>query len=68
LIQVAPVEVVALCDPDKNMLQSAVKIASERQKSRNKPQTYSDYRKMLGEHELEFCSSVLPITGTRSTR
>ena len=33
LIQVAPVEVVALCDPDKNMLAGAVELASQRQKS-----------------------------------
>ncbi|QEG33231.1 Gfo/Idh/MocA family protein [Bythopirellula goksoeyrii] len=53
LIQVAPVEVVALCDPDQHMLASAVNIAQERQPSHNKPQTYKDYRQMLGEHELD---------------
>jgi predicted dehydrogenase len=53
LIQVAPVEVVALCDPDKNMLKSAVEIASQRQKSHNKPPTYNDYRQMLKEHEFD---------------
>lgn len=53
LIQVAPVEVVALCDPDQHMLASAVNIAQERQPSHNKPQTYNDYRQMLGEHELD---------------
>ena len=37
LIQVAPAEVVAICDPDQNMLHSAVEIASQRQKSHNKP-------------------------------
>jgi predicted dehydrogenase len=53
LIQVAPVEVVAISDPDKNMLKSAVEIASERQKSKAKPQTYNDYRDMLKEHEFD---------------
>jgi predicted dehydrogenase len=53
LMQVAPVEVVALCDPDQNMLRSAVEIASERQKSHNKPATYNDYREMLKEHDLD---------------
>lgn len=53
LIQVAPVEVVALCDPDQNMLKSAVEIASQRQKSHNKPRTYNDYREMLKEHEFD---------------
>src|SRR5688572_16507448 len=53
LIQVAPVDVVAICDPDKNMLESAVKIASERQKSHAKPPTYNDYREMLKQHEFD---------------
>lgn len=53
LIQVAPVEVVAICDPDKNMLKSAVKIARERQASHEEPRTYNDYRTMLKEHEFD---------------
>jgi predicted dehydrogenase len=53
LIQVAPTEVVALCDPDQHMLQSAVEIASQRQKSHKKPHTYNDYREMLKEHEFD---------------
>jgi len=53
LIQVAPVEVVAICDVDKHMLAGAVEIASQRQKSGKKPLTYTDYRKMLKEHELD---------------
>ncbi len=51
LIQVAPVEVVALCDVDKKMLAGAADLVAERQKSRKKPQTYGDYRKMLKEHK-----------------
>lgn len=53
LIQVAPVEVVSLCDPDKQMLAGAVEIASQRQKSRKKPRTYTDYREMLKEKDLD---------------
>jgi predicted dehydrogenase len=53
LIQVAPAEAVAICDPDKNMLRSAVEIASQRQKSHKKPRTYGDYRQMLKEHEFD---------------
>jgi predicted dehydrogenase len=53
LIQVAPTEVSAICDPDQNMLRSAVEIASQRQKSHNKPRTYNDYREMLKEHEFD---------------
>ena len=53
LVQVAPVEIVCIADPDKNMLAEAVKIAQERQKSKKAPRTYNDYRDMLKEHELD---------------
>ena len=39
LIQVAPVEVVALCDVDKNLLSEAALMVSQRQKSRKKPRS-----------------------------
>src|SRR6266702_8296724 len=32
LVQVAPVEIISICDPDKHMLAEAVEIASQRQK------------------------------------
>src|SRR5262245_3148537 len=51
LIQVAPVEVVSLCDVDKKMLADAADMVAQRQASKKKPQTYSDYRKMLKENE-----------------
>jgi predicted dehydrogenase len=60
LIQVAPVEVVALADPDKHMLESAVQIASQRQKSHNKPRTYNDYTEMLKRHELDIVLIASP--------
>src|SRR3954454_21148827 len=53
LVQVAPVEIVSICDPDKHMLEEAVTIASERQKSRKRPRTYGDYRQMLKEKDLD---------------
>jgi predicted dehydrogenase len=53
LIQIAPVEVVSLCDVDKNMLASAAQIVSERQASKKKPRTYGDYRAMLEEKDLD---------------
>ncbi len=53
LVQVAPVEIVSICDPDKNMLASAVEIASQRQKSKKKPRAYNDYREMLKEKDLD---------------
>src|SRR5438093_5615735 len=53
LIQVAPAEVVSICDPDKHMLAEAVEIASRRQKSRKQPRTYNDYREMLKAKDLD---------------
>ena len=53
LIQVTPVEVLALCDPDRQMLDGAVTIARQRQKSGNTPRVYADYRRMLHEHEFD---------------
>lgn len=53
LIQVSPVEVVALCDVDKNMMEGAAQLVSQRQKSKNRPKLYSDYRKMLAENKLD---------------
>ena len=53
LIQVAPVDVVSICDVDKRMLAGAVEIASQRQKSKKSPKGYGDYRVMLKENELD---------------
>ncbi|MBI4903701.1 MAG: Gfo/Idh/MocA family oxidoreductase [Acidobacteria bacterium] len=53
LIQVAPVEVVSLCDVDKRMLSQAADIVSTRQASKKKPRTFSDYRQMLAQKDLD---------------
>src|SRR4051812_9269338 len=53
LIQVAPVEVVSLCDVDKNMVEDAAELVSTRQLSKKKPRTYHDYREMLKEKDLD---------------
>ncbi len=53
LAQVAPIEIVALCDPDKHMLAGAVEIAKQRQKSGKAPATYSDHQKMLKEQQMD---------------
>jgi predicted dehydrogenase len=53
LIQVSPVNVVALCDADKNILAEAGKMVSQRQKSGKVPKLYGDYRKMLAENKLD---------------
>jgi predicted dehydrogenase len=53
LIQVAPVEVVSLCDVDKHMLDGAAAMVAQRQQSKKTPRLYSDYRKMLAEKDLD---------------
>ncbi|WP_435355835.1 Gfo/Idh/MocA family protein [Emticicia sp. SJ17W-69] len=53
LIQVADVDVVALCDVDKNMLIAAGNLVAKRQKSGKIPTLYGDYRKMLAENQLD---------------
>jgi predicted dehydrogenase len=53
LIQVVAVEVIALCDVDKKMLEEAANMVSQRQKSGKKPRLYTDYRKMLAESGLD---------------
>lgn len=53
LIQVASVDVVALCDPDRHQLEHAAAMVSERQKSKKKPRLYGDYRKLLAENKLD---------------
>jgi predicted dehydrogenase len=60
LIQVAPVEVVSLCDVDKRMLAQAADLVAARQASKKKPRTYSDYREMLKEKDLDIVLVATP--------
>ena len=53
LIQVANVEVISVCDVDKQFMQSTADQVAQRQKSRKMPKLYSDYRKMLNESKLD---------------
>ena len=60
LIQVAPVEVVSLCDVDRQMLAEAAEQVAQRQVSKKKPRTYSDYRLMLKEKDLDIVLIATP--------
>jgi predicted dehydrogenase len=60
LIQVAPVEVVSLCDVDQRMLAEAAEMTATRQASKKKPRTYADYRKMLAEKDLDIVLIATP--------
>jgi predicted dehydrogenase len=53
LIQVANVEVVALCDVDTEQVEKAAIRVADRQKSGKKPKAYGDYKKMLKEQKLD---------------
>jgi len=60
LIQVAPVEVVSLCDVDTTMLNDAADLVAARQLSKKKPRTYLDYRAMLKEKDLDLVLIATP--------
>ena len=60
LIQVAPVEVVSLCDVDSRMLAGAADRVAARQASKKRPRTYADYRRMLAEKDLDIVLIATP--------
>jgi len=60
LIQVAPVEVVSLCDVDKQLLADAATQVAARQASKKTPRTYADYRTMLAERDLDLVLIATP--------
>ena len=60
LVQVAPVEIVSLCDVDKNHLEEAAQWAVERQASKKKPRLFTDYREMLRQKDLDLVEVATP--------
>src|SRR6516162_10034568 len=60
LIQVAPVEIVSLCDVDSKMLNDAADIVASRQTSRKRPRLFHDYRDMLKERDLDIVEVATP--------
>ena len=60
LVQVAPVDVVSICDVDKTMLADAAALVATRQVSKKTPRTYTDYREMLKERDLDIVIIVTP--------
>jgi len=60
LLQVAPVEVVALCDVDRRMLAEAADMVAERQASGKTPRTYHDYREMLEKEKFDIVQVSTP--------
>ena len=60
LLQIEPVEVVAVCDVDKNMVAEAAEMIAARQVSKNTPRTYGDYREMLKREKLDIVHIATP--------
>jgi len=60
LLQVAPVNVVSLCDVDRTLLEEAGDIVADRQASGKVPRLYRDYRTMLAEKDLDLVLIATP--------
>ncbi len=60
LMQVAPVDVVALCDVDRHMAEAAAELVSQRQPSKKRPPQYGDYRQLLARHKPEIVLVATP--------
>ncbi len=60
LIQVSPVEVVSLCDVDRQMLANAAAMVATRQASKKQPRMFHDYREMLAQKDLDLVLIATP--------
>jgi predicted dehydrogenase len=60
LMQIAPVEIVSLCDVDSKMLNDCADTVQSKQKSGKRPKVYADYRKMLAEKDLDIVLIATP--------
>jgi len=60
LVQVAPVDVVSLCDVDRKMVSDAADLVATRQASKKKPRTFHDYREMLAQKDLDIVLIATP--------
>lgn len=60
LLQIEPVEVVALCDVDQRMLAEAAEMVAARQPSKKTPRTFGDYREMLKQEPFDIVHVATP--------
>jgi len=60
LLQIEPVEVVALCDVDKRMVAEAAEMVAARQNSKKMPRTFGDYREMLKQEQFDIVHVATP--------
>lgn len=60
MIQVAPVEVVSVCDVDARMANDAADRIAARQRSKKRPRVFSDYRRQLAEGDFDIVTIATP--------
>ena len=60
LVQVAPVEIVSLCDVDRKMMADCAEMAASRQASHKTPRMFTDYREMLRQKDLQLVEIATP--------
>jgi predicted dehydrogenase len=60
LLQVAPVEVVSLCDPDANLLNECAGMVAERQESKKRPRTFKHYQELLDQKDVDIALIATP--------
>jgi predicted dehydrogenase len=60
LNQIAPIEIVSLCDVDKRALEMAAQWSEQKQPSKKRPRLYTDYREMLKEKDLDIVEIATP--------
>jgi predicted dehydrogenase len=60
LLQVAPVEVVSLCDADSNLLSECADMVAERQLSKKRPRTYKHYQELLDQKDVDIALIATP--------
>ncbi len=60
LNQIAPIEIVSLCDVDQRALDTAAQWSEQKQPSKKRPRLYKDYREMLKEKDLDLVEIATP--------
>jgi len=60
LNQIAPIEIVSLCDVDRRNLETAAQWSEQKQPSRKRPRLFTDYREMLKAGGLDMVEVATP--------
>ena len=53
LMQVADIQTLGICDPDRQMLEEAANLISARQPEKGRPKLFRDYREMLAADQYD---------------